>query len=419
MKTGQIHWPSVLQFVLTGLVILNLWGGAAILAMIGISGLMIGGVRDSSFTDPLPLFLMAAVMAATGFLLLPSGYYALWRALGWQALDFRPFLAKLQPALWILILPVVLLLGYGASNSSGFAWLLLPPFHLLAVSLPVGWILFLSVRGLPLGSPQRMWGVLSSGLILAPALILILEGIAGLVFLLFVAVSITSHPDLVKELTRLVDWISAANPSPEAVVEAVKPFVMRPGVIFSILAFGAIVVPLIEEAIKPMGVWLLAGRKISPAAGFAAGAMSGAGYALFESLVLVGDGQQWVSLVVARIGTAAIHIFTSGLTGWALVQVWHKRRYGLLGASYLIAVLIHGLWNALTLVFSFTAMAGLQSMEFQIPYFFELGQVAPFGLVFLALGAFSGLLWANRSLRIKDERSKDISSQRERKESVL
>jgi hypothetical protein len=120
---------------------------------------------------------------------------------------------------------------------------------------------------------------------------------------------------------------------------------------------------------------------------------------MFETLVLASDGQQWVTMMVTRIGTAIIHIFTSGMVGWALVQVRYKRRYGLLCLSYLAAVAIHGLWNSITLFYSFSFMAVFYKLQFPYPFIFDIGWTAPWSLTFLAAGAFITLLYANRSLR--------------------
>jgi len=398
LKAGRIEWPSVLQFGLTVFGIFTLWSGALFIATVGISGVIFGKAEGSVFTDPQQLFMMAAVYAMIGILALPSAYYALLRILGLCAVDLRPALVKFKPALWIVALPVVLLVGYWISKISILAWFLLPFLHLLAVVLPVTWILYLSVRRLPLGSPQRMWGVFTSGLLLAPPMALILEGLAGLAFILFGVLYISSRPDLVEQLARFAEWMNLTNPTPELLIEKVSPILVHPVAIFSVLFLGAVVGPMIEEALKPIGVWLLAGNRLSPAEGFVAGAMSGAAYAIFESLVLTSVGQQWVSVMVARIGTAIMHIFTSGLVGWGLVQARNKRGYALLVVSYLTAVLIHSLWNALTLISTFSVLAILHGLKYQFTFINNLGLVAPFGLVFLTIGAFVTLLFANRSL---------------------
>jgi hypothetical protein len=169
-------------------------------------------------------------------------------------------------------------------------------------------------------------------------------------------------------------------------------------VVIAALAFWSLVVPLIEELLKPIGVWLLAGRDLSPAAGFAAGALSGAGYALFESLALTSSGAEWTTLVAARIGTGAVHILATGMTGWGLAIAWREGRYALLGLAYLGAVSIHGLWNGITLFSSFLAVAESLNLPLDVPGVARLGEIAPIGLSILAGAALVALVWANRRL---------------------
>jgi hypothetical protein len=360
--------------------------------------------------DPLPFFMLSFSTFAMGFMVLPSAVFSLGRILGGQAerlinnIHFE--ISSFKPALWILVVPFVVLIGYWVGSYSSLAWLLLPLLHVLAVVIPVVWVLFFSVRNISLGSPQRKWGVFSSGLVLGPFIILLFEIVAGLVFLIAGIVMISSQPEVVEQITLLSDWLTEANPSPDAVIERLGPYVTRPVTIVVALLFAAVVVPIIEEVFKPIGVWLLFGKKLSPAAGFAAGALSGAGYAIFESLALTSGAQEWSALVLGRIGTGSIHILTSGLVGWAMVQAWSNRRYMQLVVSYLTAVIIHGLWNALTLTSAFTILAGELGMQSSIPFISRIGGAAPFALVTLALGTLFALVWINR--RLTDSRKTPV-----------
>jgi hypothetical protein len=393
-----VHWPSVVQFTLSILAVFNLWIGALILGMMGFANLMAGA---SAFREPLPLFMLAATAGMCGLLIAPSAGYALWRILGKQAVDLWPYWERLRPGLWILAYPLVLLLGYGVSQLESLSWLLLPPLHILAICLPVFWLIYLSVRKLQLGSPQRRWGVLASGLALAPLLIVIVEGAALLALIVAAALAISSQPRMVAELSSLVDWLSNANPEPELIMQRIAPLLLRPSVILSVLVFGSVIVPLVEEAFKPIGVWLLVGRQLSPAEGFAAGALSGAGYALFESLALTSNSAEWAALVFARLGTGVVHIFTTGVVGWALAMAWGRRRYALLGAVYLGAVLVHGLWNAFTLSFSIASLGEIEGLKLEVPRLLRLGQAAPFVLASLAVVLLFALLAVNRALAEK------------------
>ena len=97
-------------------------------------------------------------------------------------------------------------------------------------------------------------------------------------------------------------------------------FTGLPGVIVTVLLYISVLVPAIEEIFKPIGVWLFARRLQSAAQGFALGALSGAGYALIETIGVSGQQTgEWASLLFSRIGTGLLHITTSALVGAAIV----------------------------------------------------------------------------------------------------
>lgn len=347
-----------------------------------------------------PLFMMAAALLASGALLLPSAGYALWRLLHRQSVDILRVFRVIKPNLLIFALPILLLLGFWFSRMPGLAWLLLPLMHVLAVGLSVLWLLYIAIRNLPLGSPQRFWGVFGSGLVLGPMLILIIEGIAVVVSVLIAIMIITSQPKLLQELSSLLQWMSAMNPTQEMLSARISPYLQHPGVVFSVVAFGAVIVPLIEEALKPIGVWLLVGRDLSPADGYVAGALCGAGYALFESLAITSGGEEWAALVVARAGTAVVHILTAALTGWALASAWSGKHYLRLGLTYLTAVLLHGIWNGSTLLAAFSTQVAGVDLQASSAWLRNMGTAAPYGLVILAIGAFITLWWSNKAFRL-------------------
>lgn len=403
-----LHWPSLWQFVLTALAILSLLGLAGFLVILGLAGLL---AQTTGELAPLPMLLMAASMLAASVLLLPGALYALARLMGKPATPV-PFISQatfsrwgstsvrsLRPGLLILLFPVVLgVAQVGLWLAPSLSWLYLPPLHILAVAIPVAWMLHLAVRRLPLGSPQRAWGALDSGLGLASSLILIAEGCVALVFVVLAVIYLVSRPDVVQDLSFLVQYFQIIEPTPEVALETLAPYLFNPKVILTVLLYIAVFVPLIEEFLKPAGVWLLMGRKISPQAGFVAGALSGAGYALFESLLLTSSSEGWATMMIGRVGTASVHILTTALTGWALVQTWQKGRYLRLLVMYILAVTIHSLWNGLTVLTAFTAMSKMPGVQVQPPAFLQAGLGAPFGLVFLAGTVFLLLLIANRVL---------------------
>jgi hypothetical protein len=386
----------VVQFGLSAIAIVSLWGLAFLSTLAGLIELASGSVSP---TDGLQLFLFAAGVFFCGLLLVPSNAYALARILGREIKLPARVSQALRPTRLIFILPVVMLLGYWVSGNPMLAWILLPPLHVLAIGLPILWLVYIAIHGLPAGSPQRAWGIFGSGIVIGPGLIFIIEFAALMAVVLLGILAISASPDLTEELTSLVERLGQAPPPPEIVVEALEPYLSNPLLIFIIFTFAAVIVPLIEELVKPVGAWLLVGYNPTPAEGFVAGVLSGAGYALVESLALTSGGQTWAALVFARIGTGVIHIFTAGLMGWALALAWQENRYIRLGVTYLIAVLIHGIWNAFTLVTVGTTLTEMNVSFTNTNLLTQLGRIAPGVLVVLATGTFIGLLWANRSFR--------------------
>jgi len=396
-RPQSLHWLSVGQLTLGLLATAAFWVTAFGALAAGGVGLISG---SAEFGDSISTFLLGVPLAACGFLMLPSVYYPLLRILGKPSFNSIALLSKLKPGWWILALPPVIGLGHLVVTYDLLPWLLLPPLHLLAVGIPTAWMLFLALRGLPTSSSQRLWGLFGGGVSLAPFLIMALEILAGAGILILFVIYLATQPELAEKTLQLAAQLREAK-TQAAMLRILKPVISNPLVVASVIAFGALIVPLIEELIKPIGAWFLVGRKVTPAAGFAAGALSGAGYGFIESLLLSGNATSWAALVTARIGTTAVHIFTAGLVGWALVQTWQRRRFLRLALAYLGAVLIHGLWNGLTLAISLQMLAQAEDFSLTVSSITPLGIIAPIGIAILALACLLGLIIANRSLQRK------------------
>jgi hypothetical protein len=391
----SLHWPSVFQFGLSLLAFLTLFTLSASLAALGLLQIFNPAIY---VYDTTPIFLMAAGTAFGSTLLIPSAWYALLRLIGRPAFAVGRLGVTARrlthPAVLILLILLVVLLGDLVSRSDTADWLWLPLLHVLAVGLPVLLLAYLGWRGLPTGLPQRAWGVFASGLVLGPALTLVAELLAIFFLAWFVILYISLRPDLAQELMALGERIEQFRETPDLALALVSPYMSQPAVIFVIFSFTAGLVPLIEELVKPIGVWLLAGRRLSPAEGFSAGVISGAGFALFENLAFTSTGTEWTASVTLRMGTGLLHILTAGLTGWALALAWSHRRYLRLVVIYFCAVLLHSIWNGLALV---TAASILT-----LPSWINgeaLATLAAGSLVFITFISFAILLGLNRALR--------------------
>ena len=349
------------------------------------------------------IFVGAASTLLTGVLLLPSAWYSLLRLIGRPVVG-PTWLGWLSDHTLPLILAFILtlfalLLGNFVSNNLRIAWLLLPPLQLLAIGLPVYILSSIGRWKISAGSPQRSWGVFSAGLFLGPLIILVLEVLAGASLVVLGLIYVSLRPDLQQELALLSEQIHAVGNSPDQILKILAPYVSNPWVILVLLAFLSGIVPLIEEAFKPIGVYFVAGSHLTAVQGFAAGLLSGTGYALFENLALSNSGVDWAATVIGRIGTGLLHITTAGLVGWALITAINQRKYLRLGVIYLVSVFIHGTWNALALLSAVTDLAGTGNLGGGINYLAQVSRWATLGLLIMIVIIFLVLLRMNRVMR--------------------
>jgi RsiW-degrading membrane proteinase PrsW (M82 family) len=136
----------------------------------------------------------------------------------------------------------------------------------------------------------------------------------------------------------------------DSTMKILAPYLINPFVLISLFLILGVFTPLIEETLKPVVVWLMAGRLQGPSQGFALGVISGAGFALVESLLASSTpGLGWGQLLAARAGGGLMHIFASGLMGWGIASAWHGKPLRLLG-TYVLSVMVHGLWNCAAII---------------------------------------------------------------------
>jgi hypothetical protein len=372
-----------------GLAVSLLW-----LLALGLAAGAIYQMFQGAPAEAVQLGLLAGGAGLCGLLSLPSAVYAFGRVFE-RPIPELPFrLSRLHPERWIIMLPVVLAGGWLISRWPRLAVFALPPLHVLAAGIPVAWLLWMATRGLPAGSPQQAWGVFGAGLTLGPALIIVVEGLVMTAVGLIALVWFFTQPDLSRDFLNLTRQVGpSGRVDPNEALRVIRPIFNDPALVFLGLSFGAVLVPLIEEALKPIGVWLLAGRGLTPQEGLVAGALCGGAYALFESLPVIGFGQTWALTIGARSGTGVIHILNTALMGWALAATWRDRRWRRLAGTYLLVVFNHGLWNGLSLSVAVTQLAGSGPIArlFKIP-----STIAPYVLIGMAVGELAALIILNR-----------------------
>jgi hypothetical protein len=388
----QTDWLKIGQFIFSSLAALSLLGLSFFIFIVTYLQDSFGplGFRGNNLSS----YLFAAGLGGIGLLLVPSAVYA-GRDLFGQRYPVTFQWGKLS---WISILaPILILLGYGLQIGPDWIRPLLPILHVLANSVAVFWLLGLVHRKLPGQSTSRLWGSFASGIGLTPLVtffleVMILIGIA----LIWIGLS-DMMPGFRQDLLDLAAQIQSQSGDPQDLQQALGVFAARPGVLITLFGYVALIIPVVEELLKPLAVWLLWRQKLEPWEGFVIGATSGAGYALFENLTIGAVAESWTMITLTRLGTAAVHLFTGGVMGWGVASGIKEKKIGRIASAFLGAVGLHGIWNGLNIL---AAVGSLAPVQQQVgPFLTGMAVYVPVALVILALGSFWGLVRANKHFR--------------------
>jgi hypothetical protein len=269
----------------------------------------------------------------------------------------RPVVGK--TVMWlILVWPVVLFLGWLVADSPKIAVFLLGPINLLVAGIPVLWVYNAAQWKLNAGSQMRKWRVFGFSFVITPIVILGIEIIAFLILSMGASIwgayRISVDPSFERELMTIVNQITVAGSDLDMILQLLEPYLLQPAVIVWAVVIVGGVMPVIEETVKPLALWSLAGRKITLREGFVGGLLCGAGFALMENMLYattVITAEDWLIMAIGRAGTGLLHMLTSGLVGWGLARLWRDGKWVFSGLTILGAFLLHGVWNALALIF--------------------------------------------------------------------
>ncbi len=382
-------WLTAGQFSFSLLAGLLLMGSSlAGILMLSLGGSLAGlAVTENQLGSAL---LFSVGLGFAGLLMIPSTYFS-----GRRLFGKPPSASKIwQRSGWLIFsVPILIYLGYLSQANSSWGNFTLPLIHILTNGAAVFWLLNRVKRKLPGESAQRFWGVFGSGLTFAPLIALIVELLILILLGILWWMLLQNQPAQRQEFLSLINRLQQSSVTPAVFERTISRLVESPGVVGTVFIYIAVIIPLVEELIKPIAVWFLLGRNLTPREGFLLGAAAGAGYALFENLTIAADAEIWTFVVISRLGTAAIHILTTALVGWGLASAWTEKRYLRFLMSLIASVSLHGVWNGLNIL---TALAEIPSIQPSLGSFGTyFASYAPVGLVILALGALIGLFWAN------------------------
>ena len=397
--TNKNNWQSVLLFIFLLIGIVAYLGIAVLMLISG--GISLISPQAGTISDFGINFTIACAFGFCGLALLPAVVFSFQRMTGKAKQMYQPKPAKIWVVLVLTAIWIgsVLLSDFLWQNFS-LGWLASAPFYIISIALPLFLLIWIGLGGIPLESRNRLWGSLGIGMTFGPFLAALFELLAYLGMLVILIIILAFNPTWLNTLLQVVTKIrDLSNLQADNVMEIIAPFLVNPFILISLFIALGIVTPLIEETIKPTIVWLTANQLKSPSQGFALGAISGAGFALVESLLATSTGGQgWGALLAVRAGGGLMHIFASGLMGWGIASAWKGKRLRLLG-TYIISISVHGIWNSAAIIIELGSLQPYLTSQVFSKYSNTLTTVGAVMLGGLVLIALPALLLINRKMR--------------------
>ncbi len=321
--------------------------GAAGTLLLGVVGFFVGGTTSGTSA-----WILAGTFVGLAVVSLPSAWVAIQALQGKNLTMPNPPTAVIR--IVVIIFPVILLLGTLAFQANILPSILGPPAHVLASLLPVIALILMVLRKAPQISQRRGWAHFMAGLWVSPITALIFELLAAIPIILIILAAINTNlgPDYLLGI-----WENPELFPDSAVFDSLIEVLNKPLYIGLILFYLGLLVPILEELIKAIGILPLLRRDITEAEGFLGGVLAGAGYGLFEALYLGQPGPGWALLMTARAGATMMHMLTAGLTGIGFARAKRTGRFQPLLRNYALAVGLHALWNVAAVIMGI-GMAG-------------------------------------------------------------
>ncbi len=361
-------------------------GGVAILAALTASALLgyaaIGPSAPATnrlFPESLQAVVLACAVALIGVLAVPAAYYGIQQARGKdvapaQARPLKTWQALALALAWIAAAWVAQTLV----QIEPWKWIA-PAFYLCAIGIPVYVLLRLAAGGVQAGSRGRLWGLLAVSMSVSTGLAALVEFIVVLAAIAVAVIYLAMDPVRFEAVRRLVAQIANAA-GVDQTLTIVGPWLERPQALVLGLVFFAGFSPVIEEITKSVAVWTVYDRLRSPAEGFVAGALSGAGFGLVESLLASATPDStWAFTLLVRGGSTLMHIAAAALAGWGIGWFRASGRGMRLLGGYALAMALHGVWNA------FVVAAAFGSLRASL----HPGAADPAGLLLMVIGGSS------------------------------
>jgi len=350
MASKKINLPSVLLLLLSSLGILI----GILTAALTLISAYVFPTASLSAADEMSVLSTSILLISISALNVPALITSignLQRKTAHQSLQPLFQKANYLIILWFLMIAF----GYFISQE-GSRTFLLAPLSVAAVIIPVWWLIEFSRRGLPRSTKLREWGTLTIGLTVTPIVIIMIELILIVVAAVIVMIELGFHPGLSSQLLSILENINLYQSGIGELEQILYEIMKQPLISAAIFLTIGLIAPLIEEIFKPMSTWFLLSRPLEEYEGFSLGLISGGAFAILESagMVIQMDIQDWLIAIILRTSTGVLHIGLSGLVGYGLARSWRQKRIDR-GILYVFsAAILHGAWNSLALLSSFS-----------------------------------------------------------------
>ena len=324
---------------------------AAIGAMLGFIGIPMALISRGP-----EMLTVVTLMASLSVLALALGSASAWHA--WRAMQGYPSAAFRPKRIWPLAVLFLLALALGQTmlSLSLLPLLTFPLLHMAAAILPA--LIIVALVGRALGGVATGRDVVlqaAGGAFLATPLAFVLEATAILLIASATFLGLAWQPGGQDLMLRVTSYLQ--DPTWLQDPGALAPGLLTPVIVAAAFALITGLIPIVEEAVKTIGIGITAYRRPSLPQAMLWGTAAGAGFAIAEGTLNAAAGLgTWLPVVVLRVGTTLLHCTTGALMGLAWYHMLVRQRWLRGLALYLLSIAIHGLWNGLALAMAFLSL---------------------------------------------------------------
>jgi len=239
----------------------------------------------------------------------------------------------------------------------------------LEIWIPIWWFVELGKRNLPRITVRKRSAALSLGSSYVVILIIVFELIIIALIFAGILIYLNAQPQIQQWLKTITIPQDLAQVDETLLEHYLVVLLQNPWFVTAIFLVVGIIAPIIEESLKPLAIWSLRKRLLTPSQGFILGLYFGAAFSLIENagMVIQFGSEGLVENILLRASTALLHITCSGLVGCGYARSMQPGKNSAFIKPLLVAFLFHGMWNSFAVLFSFSSLASQMQFTWLLP----------------------------------------------------